>query len=80
MNLATKASLLVFFAKKMDHAVHTKDVLGRKTNNEHRKICYQEIASALDYKQRRPLPGCVVAKVMQIYPDHEDKYMGFHLE
>ena len=67
-----------FFEKKMDHATRTKDLFGRKPNNEQRKQCYQEVASELDYKQRRPLPGCVVAKVRQIYPDHEGRYMGFH--
>jgi hypothetical protein len=67
-----------YIEEMKQHACETKGLLGRKPNNEMRKVCYQEIASRLDYRERRPLPNCVVRHVRMVYPDYEGKYMGYH--
>jgi hypothetical protein len=49
----------------------------KRNPNKQRKRCYQIMAATLDYKTRRPLPACVVARVRRIWPDPNGQYMGY---
>ena len=49
----------------------------RNPNNIQRKKCYRKVASELDYRNRRRLPQCAVARIWQIWTDANGQYMGY---
>lgn len=66
-----------FLNNEMDKARRMADTGHRNPNNTQRKRCYRKVASEFDYRTRRELPACAVAKIRQIWPDQDGKYMGY---
>ena len=66
-----------FLDSEMDKAKRMADSTKRLTNNLQRKRCYRKVASLLDYRIRRQLPACVLAKIRQTWPDSDGCYLGY---
>jgi hypothetical protein len=46
-------------------------------NSEKRFDAYKECALRLNYREREPLPHCVVATIRCIYPAADGVYVGY---
>jgi hypothetical protein len=54
-------------------------VLTHEQNDEKRYDCYREAALRLGYRERTPLPHCIVGTIRCIYPAADGIYVGFRL-
>lgn len=60
-----------------DAEMHSVCCTPRGQNREKRYDCYKAVALRLGYREREPLPHCVVGTIRCIYPAADGIYVGF---